>query len=404
MVDHQTITVTSDRQISRILQTGDLHVEDKHIDDQRPVLRWIAEQAQDVDLLILAGDLCGWPVPYDPSPTEVQAIVDLIQSASMRGVEVIVIGGNHDVFARWRILNGGDEWMRRVRWVETPTSILYRCTGVVPTMVHVMPYPDIGAIVATARETGDVSQAEAVGAYVEKTMAAFAEARKSAICPAFYTGHHGTRGAMSDTGQPLVSEDVDIPWSLIESTGAVGAAMNHVHLHQVVSGPDIPMVHVGSPYQRTFGETGVKYVGLFALADGGCDFTAIPTPSKRLRAYDARWVFDPDNITDGRWDWADGEGPGHHDGERVRVRLKYPAEIAGTFQARDIAALFPGAEVVVERQPAAKRRERMPELRDAKGLTEQFTTYCDQVGIAYNDATLDLLRDTIYAAGLGEDA
>ncbi len=421
MIEHHTKHATIDRAPRYVMQTGDLHLQDKDLDDQVPVLRWIADQAaeQATDVFIIQGDLAGVPCPHHATDRERNALATFIGWLLDAGVGLVVVSsGNHDIDANWLWINGGqgpdermqggDEpirgWIDRVLFVHEPTTLIVShtpsgyVTATMPLVLHVMPFPSPTAVLDGADVAPEEVDAE-LTRRLKGLFTSFAEAAEDAgDCPVIYSGHHGTSGALADNGQPLAREDVDVPWNWIVDTGCHLALLNHIHLPQLVT-PSV--IHVGSPYPMTAGELHEKrvIVAYVSQLTDGVKWTSLPTPCvPRLRARGV-WTWDGDDPTDGAWVWLD-----EHEGvqlvgapgtlpprARLRVDLVFPKAVATTFKNAEIAALFGAEGVTVKRRPVAARVDRCPEIREAETPAELLAVWAEHEGTELPPACFDEL-------------
>jgi len=104
----------------KIALLGDLHVQEKRLDEQLPVLRSIVEEIAQarVDCTVIAGDLTGWAVPHCATIAERNALVGFVCDLADRA-PVTVIRGNHDSHGDFDFLSRL-RTIHPVRWYGAP--------------------------------------------------------------------------------------------------------------------------------------------------------------------------------------------------------------------------------------------------------------------------------------------
>jgi DNA repair exonuclease SbcCD ATPase subunit/DNA repair exonuclease SbcCD nuclease subunit len=339
--------------VRRVLVLGDLHLQADRLRDQAPVLDWVSDRIneQDVDVLVINGDVSGSACPHIASPAERNALLRFILTcqivATREELYVIVVRGNHDVAADWDWLGAVPD----VRWCDRPTSFDFDRGG----LLHILPYPDkswLASGTTSSTETSD-QLTHGLGAI----MHGFAAATPPGV-PSLLVGHVGTSGAEVRIGQPLIGQDVEVPTNLLKQSGADAVLLNHIHMPQEHNG----IIHVGSPWPTRFGENEDKSVCLWHVREKRLERLATPHP--KLRTAELQW----NGIG---WD---GEPVDADDRTRLRLRLVY--DEGAEIDVDAAKAMFPDAATYrVERQPIPKRRERAPEVVQARGAVEQFVAF-----------------------------
>ncbi len=416
-----TVVETGRGPIRKILQTGDLHVKGRDeaedsLVEQESVLGWIADHVEEagVDLVVIAGDLSGWTCPHRASDAERNAISRFIHDLRDAGALVIVLMGNHDIVDNWLWLSSGygmpgDSAIDGVWLVTRPTTFTFdgdpalvggKQAGV---MVHAMPYPGKALLVPEFKGSKDDLE-DALLSEIEGTMKAFGRCADGWGGRVWYTGHHGTRGVVMDSGQPSVGTHPDeLPLAFLALTGASAGGMNHIHLAQ----PAGPFQHVGAPFQHTFGERALKYIGIWEARGDGWAFRQIRTPHTRRFAAEAKWVQTGEDLTDGEWRWVKDEGlvvPSEEtftDEDRLRVRLRFPSAMAAAFTNDAVAELTGCGRVTVERDAIREVEVRGDDVAKATTVPEAYTAWCEEEGEQVTPRGLELLNRIIMDAEVG---
>lgn len=415
-----TIVETGRGPVRKILQTGDLHVNgrddgDEWLVEQESILNWIGDRVEEdgVDLVVLAGDLAGWTCPHRATDAERNVISRFIRDVRDAGAVVIILMGNHDVPDNWLWLSSGygtpgDGAIDGVWLVSRPTTFIFDgepgVTGAVRNgaMVHAMPYPGKALFCPNFRGSKDALE-ESLLAEIEATMREFGKLSDGWGGRVWYTGHHGTRGAVMDSGQPSVGTHPDeLPISFLTMTGATAGGMNHIHLAQ----PAGPFHHVGAPYQHTFGERALKYVGIWEGRGSEWAFTQVRTPHSRRFIAEAEWVQTGDDLTEGEWRWIDEVGlviPSEEtfgDADRLRVRLRFPVSMSAAFKDEDFSKGLGCRLVKVERNAVREIEVRGEEVSKATTIPDAYRAWCDEEGEDATTRGLALLDSIILEAGL----
>jgi DNA repair exonuclease SbcCD nuclease subunit len=320
-----------------IMQTGDLHLEDKSLDDQLPVIDWIIETAKKANIktLIVAGDLAGTPCPHMASPSERNALLRLCGVVD----NVFILRGNHDVMQDWQFLDHVDG----CTWVSEPEYVAFDDCD-----LFMMPYPD-GSRAAAAGI--DINHA------AETVLAGFGVTAR-ADTPSVLSAHINVNGSISSSGQPLIGQDYEIRHSSLMAAGIDFGMFNHIHKSQEIN--DSPeYVHVGSPWATSFGEQDDKK--RVVILDG-LAISTVPTPCIPRLTVDLSW-------SDG---W--GELPDVA-GARVKCRIAYTEGEDVSIPKLD-GALSVKYEHIVTRHD----RRRSPEIVKTLTPVERFRLYEEENG------------------------
>lgn len=380
------IAITTREPVHSVLQTGDLHLASRELEDQVKVLGWIAGQVatNDIGLVVVAGDIAGMACPHLSRPAEREAFRAFLHAVHTMA-PVVVLRGNHDVAADWRWLGS----IPNVHWVERPESFIvgpedHHYGPDYQLVLHALPYPDRGWIAAQTESAEETTRrmSQALRAIVTGFEVAGMVAGGGAYKRQILSAHINTGGALASTGQPLIGTDVEMPaeWLL---DGFPVVLLNHIHLPQ-----DVGVAHhVGSPWPCTFGEEETKSVSVVTWEAGdGPTITRIATPAPPRITSTLEW-----NVDDRSWSHVEGQFPDVAD-SRVRVRLLYDEGDDIDLAAAE-RAFGEAISVKLERNPRPRKRERSPEVVAATGPVARFVAFEESEGREVDDFVRGLATD-----------
>lgn len=357
-----------DRRVRRVLQTGDLHLQDKLLERQRPILRWISDvvETEGVDLVCITGDIAGWHVPHRASDAERNAFARFVFRLCVKhDVDVVVAMGNHDLASNWAWLGEGwpnvsNQVMDRIHFVDRPASLRFG-----DFRLQVMTYPAKHWVGTGADGEGDLraavtEAAKHLGCMVNRVVERLGDRGETV----FYTGHHGTVGATYGARPAPSVEAENFTPEQVLATGCHAAGFNHIHLPQrgfLVDG--VAGHHVGAPYHLTFGDEGRRGVGVWSFEAAVPEYKFHRSPSEPWVTVTGRWNGES-------WDLD------HDDKElsgKVRVRLTWSeGDGADVSEAlKQIGAADAKVELTVEKRDA-------PAVTwdHSATLVEQFASWC----------------------------
>lgn len=377
------IEIQSDQPVRRLLQLGDLHLQTRELTDQQPVLDWVlSERIPNVDVVVIGGDLAGMACPHLSRPAERQAVVKFATGCVGEGCTVLVVRGNHDVPADWEFLNA----IPGVYWFDRPETVVIRPApgrkAKAGVMVHVLPYPDRSWLAQQAASGGEAT--EMMTAALKAILVGFEADAADWDGPRLLSGHFNTRGAMVSTGQPMIGLDVEVPAEFFRGLDVPLVLLNHIHLGQEQDQGGTEVMHVGSPWPTTFGETEAKCVVEVDLETMGTG--RIWTPCVPRITGELHW----ESQAPSGYGWR-GMVP-QHKGARVRLKLHYDeGDDIDVEAARKLVG--DAIDVKIERCPVSRRRERAPEVVAASGPVDRFLAFEKSEGREVDDGLLTMVRE-----------
>lgn len=372
--------------IGRVIQTGDLHLARDLYEDQRPVCRWLVDQAQDGDVVILCGDLYGHARPHLSTPGERTFLLEeLILPLRRYGCRVVVVRGNHDHAEDWAWL----DHLPGVHYFDRPGQI-----GNGVTLINVLPYPDRSWLAAQGGSRDEVT--EATYNALRGVLVGFGIQRaRMGQDRAMLTGHLNVRGALTSTGQPMIGTEVEVPVPWFSEAGIDLALLNHIHLPQEHQGALCEVVHVGSPWPTTYGETEDKSIVIATPTAEGWSWERRQTPHVKRITVRLSW-------DEAASDWIDEAGTSGWvvvdgmdiAGARVRLTVSYRkgagSGVDGLVRViRDAGAI----DVKLVREVTSDRVERAPEVVKATGLIAQYQAFERDAGREPSEGELALLQE-----------
>jgi FAD/FMN-containing dehydrogenase len=379
----ETISVLS----PNVLQTGDLHLSSRELDDQEPVLQEITQllknPAREIGVVVVAGDLSGTACPHLARPSERLALLRFLVACRRHGAICIVLRGNHDVADDWRWLNE----VEGIRFVDRPMTFILDGGAAGKATLHCLPYPDRSWVAAAAGKSAAEVTA-LMQQHLETIIRGFAVVEPE-IQSRLVVGHLNTRGAKASTGQPIIGSDVEVPATLLDESGASLCLLNHIHLPQQASNARCPVIHVGSPWPTNYGETEQKRVAVVTPEGPDWCFASIPTDPVQRLTRGLRWDVesrswvpkDPDIAT-----------PVLTDKTRVRLQLHY--DEGDDIDLTAAERLGHGALAVkLERVMKPRERVRAPEVVRASTMTDRFVAFEGSEGRDVDEALLGLFED-----------
>jgi DNA repair protein SbcD/Mre11 len=273
----------------KILHTSDWHVgkvlkgRDRY-DEHEAVLLSIIEtaRAEDVDLVLIAGDLFETSVP---SPKAQGLVMRALLALRDDGRHVVAIGGNHD---NPNLLDNvyrpvlGELGLHVLGTPKPPASggtITITTRGGEQARIAAMPFLSQRFAVRAAelilRENAEhaLGYARQVASIIGALTAQFTPDTVNIV-----TAHATLLGGRRGGGERDVqtSFEYEVPSNIFPSS-AHYAALGHLHRHQEIPAP-CPAFYSGSPLAIDFGEEGNEAVALIVTAAPGIRADARPVP------------------------------------------------------------------------------------------------------------------------------
>ena len=335
----------------KILHTADWHVGKRlgrydRMEDHRAVLGEVVEIAdtEDVDLVLVAGDLFDRPTP----PVEaLRTVLEALTELASPHRPVVAISGNHDSGELFELLAPllRSENVHLVGALRPPEAggTLTVETKAGPAAVGCFPFLPHGRAVDFTAPEGE--WAHRYAARIAAVCAAFEESFQSRTDDAvtLFLAHLtldgvrlGRRGAPRGERALHVGDAYAAP-ALALPSSAHYTALGHIHLPQPLPGKGVSGEYAGSLLELDFGEAGEEKRVVIVEIEG--DRTVARTVAiqrgRRLRRARGRWqeLADDDSLRDVYLDLqveTSGPDPGLADRAReafpflVKVRTEYP--------------------------------------------------------------------------------
>ncbi|HNX30914.1 MAG TPA: exonuclease subunit SbcD [Holophaga sp.] len=390
----------------RILHTADWHLgatleECPREADHRHFLGWLRDAlvAEEVDLLIVAGDVFDAPAPSAEAQSLYYRFLHGLAGTPLR--QMIVVGGNHDSASRLDAprdllaafgvhVVGGVE--------EPPGRHLFPVTdgaGQVRAVVAAVPFVNEWRLGFRGREGSDEAQQEALGAPFRAFYRALADqaCRRWPGVPLLATGHLAAAGSdRTDAPQEihLVGTLGGLPATIFDARYAY-VALGHIHRAHQVDGTRA--WYSGSPIALNVKEgRSPRTVNLVDLApDGSVEVLRLPIPGTR-QVVECAGSFEEVKLRLARMSWDEGLPP------LVKVDLEVEAYTVGLEEEcrRFVEGLEPAPVLVgivqtQARRPQAEGAPAPSRLADLEPR-EVFRMLCGARGEDY-----DGLRDAFEA-------
>ena len=266
---------TSDWHLGRSFGSVSLH------DVQAAFCEWLLEaaQANEVELLVVAGDL------YDRSIPPQESVVlwrETLKAFNQAGIAVVAIAGNHDGADRVAAFDGlTDEARIFVRGgYGRAGEVLTLDFADGPLDIALVPFLDPQlAPPAWKDELADAdlkpTHESVLRMALDRARASSSNLRSLAIVHAFVTG---STPAESER-QLTVGGTDQVAATVLEGFSYV--ALGHLHTPQVIGGAE-HVRYSGTPIAYSFSETGSKSVVLLDMSsEGVCAVEAVPVPVGR---------------------------------------------------------------------------------------------------------------------------
>lgn len=390
----------------RILHTADWHLgttleESPREADHRHFLGWLRDTlaAEEVDLLIVAGDVFDSPAPSAEAQSLYYRFLHGLAGTPLK--QVVVVGGNHDSASR---LDAPRDLLAAfgvhvVGGVEDPPG-RHLCpvtdgSGQVLAVVAAVPFVNEWRLGYRGREGGDEAQREALGAPFRAFYSALADeaCRRWPGVPLLATGHLAAAGSdRADAPQEihLVGTLGGLPANIFDPRYAY-VALGHIHRAFRVDGTRA--WYCGSPIALNVKEgRTARTVNLVDLApDGSVEARRLEIPGTR-RVLECAGSFDDVKNRLRRLAWDEALPP------LVKVDLEVDAYTVGLEEEcrRFVESLAPAPVLVgiVQTQARRSQAEGLPAPSRLADLEprEVFRMLCGARGEDYDE-----LRDAFEA-------
>ena len=262
----------------KILHIADLHYRAKWLDEIHKCAMWVAEQTDEVDLIVLAGDLYDGPMPLDSEP--VKRAIDFVKILANRAPVLAVRGTYTHDRGQMHILSKISSRFPILVESKPGVVILPRQPGVVSWHIGHLeigdPIPDdVGFIIGCLPEPPRLlDQAHADG-MVQAICAGFRATAAAARIPMVVAGHIGVTAAQMSNDSPLGQW---VSRSSLEASNAL-VMLGHIHRPQMVGDS---ICYAGSTSVLNFGEDHPHGFYIHTVRENNWDSKYVETPHRRI--------------------------------------------------------------------------------------------------------------------------
>jgi DNA repair exonuclease SbcCD nuclease subunit len=268
----------------RTLHTADWHVIDKNIEEIEQCLRFLCGKAQEVDLVVIAGDIFDSRDIKLDSKSAKLVIKTVSELADICPVAIVLGTASHDgtaaeVLRYARGKNG-------IHVSSAPEQILLRQGDFYGHMIgSLKPDAVISLIPQPTKQyfnQGNIQESnESISQAMNGLFAGFgAKAAYFPRVPHLLVGHWNVSGSKLSTGQVLTGQEIDISVDQMNFTNASAHLLGHIHMPQQLGDRTF---YSGSLYPLTWGEMEEKG---FWVHEFDCDDLVksefVKTPCRKL--------------------------------------------------------------------------------------------------------------------------
>jgi DNA repair exonuclease SbcCD nuclease subunit len=268
----------------RTLHTADWHVIDKNIEEIEQCLRFLCGKAQEVDLVVIAGDIFDSRDIKLDSKSAKLVIKTVSELADICPVAIVLGTASHDgtaaeVLRYARGKNG-------IHVSSAPEQILLRQGDFYGHMIgSLKPDAVISLIPQPTKQyfnQGNIQESnESISQAMNGLFAGFgAKAAEFPRVPHLLIGHWNVSGSKLSTGQVLTGQEIDISIDQMNFTNASAHLLGHIHMPQQLGDRTF---YSGSLYPLTWGEMEEKG---FWIHEFDCDDLVksefVKTPCRKL--------------------------------------------------------------------------------------------------------------------------
>jgi DNA repair exonuclease SbcCD nuclease subunit len=287
----------------RILHIADIHARDKNIEEIETCLWFVVQQAKDVDLIVIAGDIFDSRDIRLDSKAAKLIIKTISELADIAPVAVIVGTPSHDGtapeilrYSRGKHFIHVSSMPEQIYLVGGELSLSLGIGNIKPDAILTMiPQPTKQYF-----NQGSISESnESISQAMNGLFAGFgAKAAEFTRIPHVLVGHWNVSGARLSTGQILTGQEIDISIDQMGFTNAAAHLLGHIHMSQQIGDRTF---YSGSLYPLTWAEVEDKGFWLHEFdADELCKSTFVKTPTRKLTrfAYDLTDDFNGYSVAD----------------------------------------------------------------------------------------------------------
>jgi DNA repair exonuclease SbcCD nuclease subunit len=268
----------------RTLHTADWHVIDKNIEEIEQCLRFLCGKAQEVDLVVIAGDIFDSRDIKLDSKSAKLVIKTVSELADICPVAIVLGTASHDgtaaeVLRYARGKNG-------IHVSSAPEQILLRQGDFYGHMIgSLKPDAVISLIPQPTKQyfnQGNIQESnESISQAMNGLFAGFgAKAAEFPRVPHLLIGHWNVSGSKLSTGQVLTGQEIDISIDQMNFTNASAHLLGHIHMPQQLGDRTF---YSGSLYPLSWGE---NHEHGFYIHEFDCDDLVksefVKTPCRKL--------------------------------------------------------------------------------------------------------------------------
>ena len=350
----------------------DLHLIERDLEWQREGLAEVVRQValEDVDFVVIGGDLCGREVPHRPSAKERNALGEFVsdlKNAMPEYGEVFVLRGNHDPGEEFAFLN----FIQGVMLIESPIRLDFERRDKGSAYIALLPWID--------RSAGDALDDAAYARHVkvEYSRATLGDGLDVIFAhAAVSTAKVGSGQPATLTSDPLIEAD-------FFACRAPTTLLGHYHEPQDLDvshvSPDALVAYGGALFFNEHGESGNRGFHIGDTETGDIEFRPLISPRKDVFQIDAKGQLDREPMKVVR-----------HSSAKIVVDVTTENETEiknaiGKARTRLMEAGYTVFVAKVNRARVVAERKGSREIAKSTSLAEKFAAWCDASGIALDD-------------------
>lgn len=274
----------------RTLHTADWHVRDKNIDEIEQCLRFLCGKAQEVDLVVIAGDIFDSRDIKLDSKSAKLVIRTVSEIADLCPVAIVLGTASHDGSAPEILRYARGKYDIHVS--TTPKQILLRDGYFYGHQTGNIKYDAVLTLIPqpTKQFFGSGSDIQTSNEEISKAMnglfAGFgAKAADFPRVPHLLIGHWNVSGSKLSTGQVLTGQEIDISIDQMNFTNANAHLLGHIHMPQQLGDRTF---YSGSLFPLSWGE---NHEHGFYIHEFDCDDLVksefVETPCRKLIRFES---------------------------------------------------------------------------------------------------------------------
>ena len=325
----------------RILHLADIHARDKNIEEIETCLWFVVQQAKDVDLIVIAGDIFDSRDIRLDSKAAKLIIKTVSELADIAPVAVIVGTPSHDGTAPEILRYSRGKHFIHVSSMPEQIYLVGGELSLSPGIGNIKPDAILTMIPQPTKQyfnQGSISESnDSISQAMNGLFAGFgAKAAELTRVPHILVGHWNVSGARLSTGQILTGQEIDISIDQMGFANAAAHLLGHIHMSQMIGDRTF---YSGSLYPLTWAEVEDKGFWLHEFdADVLYKSEFIKTPCRKL----TRFQYDLTDDFNG-YDLADrmaSENQGKISGAFVRLDLTVWQDEAAKIDKETIMKIY----------------------------------------------------------------